>query len=83
MCMCMIQNYFCGQVRALCCGCRQCPQSLARLPAGGSSLSVVVVVVVVIWVGGGVDEWEGVADGKREGEGSTDGPPGCGQVVSL
>ena len=35
----------------------QCPQSLARLAAGGSSLSaVVVVVVVIIWVGQGVGE---------------------------
>ena len=71
-------------MRALCPGCRQCPQSLGRLEAGGSSLSavvvkvVVVVVVVVIQVGGGVG---GV--GEREGEGSTDGPPGRGHVVSF
>ena len=67
-------------MRALCPGCRQCPQSLGRLEAGGSSLSAVVVkvVVVVIQVGGGV----GGVD-EREGEGSTDGPPGRGHVVSF
>ena len=36
-----------------------------------------------MWVGGGVGERDGVADGKWEGEGSTDGPPGHGQVVSF
>ena len=44
-----------------------------------SSLVVVVMVVVAVRVG----EQEGIADGKQEGEGSTDGPPGHGQVVSL
>ena len=39
---------------------------------------VVVVVVVVIQVGGGVG---GISE--REGEGSTDGPPGRGHVVSF
>ena len=38
---------------------------------------------MVICVGEGVGKWEGVADGEREGEGSTDGPPGRGQVVYL
>ena len=39
--------------------------------------------MVMIRVGGGVGEHEGVAEGEREGEGSIDGPPGCGQVVSF
>ena len=78
----MIQNYLCGQVRALCSGCQQCPQSLAHLSAGGSSLSVVVVVVIVV-VAVRVGEQEGIADGKQEGEGSTHDPPGHGQVVSF
>ena len=56
----------------------------ARLAASGSPLSVVVVVVVVvIQVGGGVGEREGVADCEWEGEGSTEGPPGRGQMVSF
>ena len=42
-----------------------------------------MVVVVVIQVGGGVGGQEGVADREWEGEGSTEGPPGRGQVVSF
>ena len=80
------KNYLSGQVRALCPGCRQSPQSLARLAAGGSSvLVVVVVVVVVVSVGEGVGDLEGVADGEWEGEeeGSCAGSPGRGHVVSF
>ena len=72
------QNYFSGHVRALCPGCRQSPQSLARFAVGGSS-----VLVVVVSVGEGVGDREGVGDGEWEGEGSCAGSPGWGHVVSF
>ena len=52
-------SYFSGHVRALCPGCRQSPQSLARLEAGGST-----VVVMVVSVGEGVGDRDGVGDGE-------------------
>ena len=71
------KNYDSGQVWALCPGCRQSPQSLARLVAGGST--------VVVSVGDGVGDREGVADGERawEGEESCTDSLGRGQVVSF
>ena len=68
-------------MRALCPGCRQSPQSLARLAAVG--LSLLVVGVVVVSVGEEVGDGEGVTDGEQEGEGSCVGSPGSGQVVSF
>ena len=75
-------------MRALCPGCRQCPQSLARLATGGSSVGVVEVealavalaVALVVVVGEGVGDWEGTTDGEWE---SRDGSPGRGHVVSF
>ena len=73
-----------GQMQTSFPGCRQCPHSLARLAVRGSSKLVVVVgMVVVLPVGEGGGDREGVADGKRQGEGSCDGLPGHGHVVSF
>ena len=81
-----------GNVRALCPGCRQAPQSCAFL-AGGSSVEVaveveVVVVVVaeaaVVPVGRGVEELGGgTGDGEREEDKSSGGADGRGHVTSL
>ena len=90
-------NYLLGQVRALCPDWRQAPQSRDLL-AGGSSVAVVVdveavvaivaaamVPAVVVWRG--VDDevglGGGVGDREREGDKSSRGADGCGQVTSL
>lgn len=62
----------------------QCPQSLAPLAVGGSSKLVVVVGVgVALSIGEGEGDLEGVADGEWQEEGSCNGPPGHGHVVSF
>ena len=51
-------------MQTLCHGCRQCPQSLLRLAAGGSSavvveveaLAIAIAVALVVAVGEGVDD---------------------------